>query len=86
MIIYSLCLKRLGLSVEAAAALHSVSIDTVKNWSSGRTRPPEKAFDLLRQVEAHFQAIAAGQIQGTGDLAYMGEAIRVLQNRKGLQS
>lgn len=50
--LYAACLSRLGLSQTEAASLHSVRLDTVKSWSSGRNTPPPGAFDDLREYEA----------------------------------
>lgn len=50
--LYAACLSRLGLSLTKAAALHSVRIDTVKSWSSGRNPVPQGAWADLRAYEA----------------------------------
>ncbi|MFN3469959.1 MAG: helix-turn-helix domain-containing protein [Novosphingobium sp.] len=50
--LYAACLCRLGLSQAEAAALHSVRLDTVKSWSSGRNRVPDGAWEDLRDLEA----------------------------------
>ncbi|MBU6167108.1 MAG: hypothetical protein KGQ52_13420 [Alphaproteobacteria bacterium] len=52
MTLYAACLRRLGLSLAEAAALHNVRRDTVASWSNGRNRPPAGAWDDLRRLEA----------------------------------
>lgn len=49
--IYAACLSRLGLSQAEAAGIHSVRLDTVKSWSSGRNPVPPGAWDDLREYE-----------------------------------
>lgn len=50
--LYAACLARLGLSLQEAAHLHGVRLDTVKSWSAGRNSVPDGAWDELRQFEA----------------------------------
>lgn len=50
--LYAACLSRLGLSQTEAAALHGVRIDTIKSWSSGRSKVPHGAWADLREREA----------------------------------
>lgn len=50
--LYAACLSRLGLSQAEAAALHDVSLQSVKNWCAGRSSPPTGIWDELRAVEA----------------------------------
>lgn len=49
--LYAACLSRLGLSQSGAAALHGVSVDTIKQWSSGRRRVPDGVWADLRAAE-----------------------------------
>lgn len=50
--LYAACLSRLGLSQAEAAAFHSVGLQSVKNWCSGRSSPPAGVWDELREYEA----------------------------------
>lgn len=50
--LYAACLSRLGLSQVEAAALHDVSLQTVKNWCVGRSAVPQGIWDELRAHEA----------------------------------
>lgn len=49
--LYAACLSRLGLSLQDAAALHAVPINTIKSWSSGRRTPDATRWDELRERE-----------------------------------
>ena len=50
--LYAACLSRLGLSQTGAAALHEVAVQSIKNWCSGRSRPPAGVWTELRAYEA----------------------------------
>jgi hypothetical protein len=50
--LYAACISRLGLSQAGAAALHDVSVQSVKNWCSGRSAPPDGIWSDLREREA----------------------------------
>ena len=51
--LYAACIARLGLSQALAAELHKVSLQSVKNWCSGRSEPPAGVWDDLRALEAN---------------------------------
>lgn len=50
--LYAACLSRLGLSQAGAADLHKVGLQSVKNWSVGRSSPPAGIWAELRAYEA----------------------------------
>jgi len=50
--LYAACISRLGLSLAGAAAFHGVGLQSVKNWSVGRSQPPAGVWDELRAYEA----------------------------------
>lgn len=50
--LYAACISRLGLSQSGAASLHSVGLQSVKNWCSARSQPPPGVWDELRVYEA----------------------------------
>lgn len=52
----SAALRRLGLSQAEVASLHGVALDTVRSWSAGRNRVPQRAWDDLRAYAAEITA------------------------------
>jgi hypothetical protein len=53
--LYATCLSRLGLSQAEAVSLHNLGangLSTVKQWASGRRKPPPGIWDELRNYEA----------------------------------
>jgi hypothetical protein len=57
---YRLLLSRVGLSQADAAALHSVRLDTVKSWCTGRNPVPAGVITDLRALYA-FQRRSADE-------------------------
>ena len=47
-----------GLTQTEAAECFSVSLQTVKHWSSGRNRPPEGVWDMLSDLFERVQDAA----------------------------
>jgi len=54
--LYAAALRWLGLSQADAADLHSVRLDTMKSWCSGRREVPDFAWNQLREIADHRRA------------------------------
>lgn len=53
---YDTLIRRLGLSVSEAAALHGVEDRTVRRWCTGERAVPEDAVETLRVLETDMAA------------------------------
>ena len=50
--------EKIGITKKTVATELGVPLPTVDRWESGRTEVPEKAVDLLRDLDSHFERMA----------------------------
>jgi hypothetical protein len=66
---FSLLILRAGLSHREASDFHSVRLDTVKSWSSGRNRTPTNVLNDLSLLIRRQKVSAAEALNHIVDLA-----------------